>query len=287
MIHSPFSLAAVLGYLDYDALVRIGVGPLSVSPHGIGTAVGFLAGARVLRPSARRLGISDELLYSLLTRAAVGALIGARAAFVVNHLNSFDHPLEVLAIWNGGISLLGGITGGVLAALPALRRAGLDVWATMDAAAPALALGILIGRIGDLVVADHLGKPTDFVLGYRCTGADTASPCVAPLGQAVHQPALYDLASVSALLVVLLILRRRARWDGWLIALFVAWYGTGRFIEDFFRIDETHGTGLTGSQWASLAAVAVAVYLLVARRRTPTVGRWRPPATEEMTDAHP
>ncbi|MGQ0434006.1 MAG: prolipoprotein diacylglyceryl transferase [Microthrixaceae bacterium] len=268
-------LVGLWAFLDYDAVVRIGLGPLSVSPHGVGTAVGFLAGARLMRPAARRIGIDDELLYALLTRAAIGAVIGARLAYVINHLGSFDNPLEVFAIWQGGISLLGGITGGVIAALPGMRRARLNVWATMDAAAPGLALGILIGRIGDLIVADHLGKPTDFVLGYRCTGAPTASPCVAPIGAAVHQPALYDLASVTVLLAVLLVLRRHPlRFDGRLIAVFVAWYGTGRFTEDFFRIDETHGTGLTGSQWSSVAAVAVATYVLVVRRRTPNLGRW-------------
>ncbi|CAN5483938.1 prolipoprotein diacylglyceryl transferase [soil metagenome] len=284
MMPAP-SLQGLLAAIDYDAIVQIHLGPLSISPHGIGTAVGFIAGARLLRPAARRLGIHDELLYALLTRAAIGAVIGARLAYVINHLGSFDNPLDALAIWNGGISLLGGITGGVIAALPGIRRARLDVWATMDAAAPGLALGILIGRIGDLVVADHLGKSTDFVLGYRCTGAETASSCIAPIGEAVHQPALYDLASVTVLLAMLLVLRRRQRWDGWLIAVFVAWYGTGRFVEDFFRIDETHGTGLTGSQWASIVAVAIAVFMLVIRRRTPTIGRWRQtPPLDEPSD---
>lgn len=94
---------------------------------------------------------------------------------------------------------------------------------------------------------------------------------MATVGAAVHQPALYDLASVTVLLTVLLVLRRRPpSFDGRLIAVFVAWYGTGRFVEDFFRIDETHGTGLTGSQWSSVAAVAVATYVLVVRRRPRT-----------------
>ncbi len=89
-------------------------------------------------------------------------------------------------------------------ALPYLHRRGHHLWPLLDAAAPGLAIGIAIGRLGDLVVADHLGKPTDFLLGYRCTGAETASPCVAPVGQAVHQPALYDLAAVLMLLGLLL-----------------------------------------------------------------------------------
>lgn len=262
------------GYLSYDPIVTVDIGPLSISPHGVGIAVGFLAGAYLMRPRARRIGIPDTVLWALLTRAAIGAVVGARLAYVVNHLGNYDNPLEWFAIWEGGISLLGGILGGIAAALPKARTERLDLWATLDAAAPGLALGILVGRVGDLIVADHLGKPTDFALGYRCPDTDTASPCVAAVGDAVHQPALYDLVSVSALLVVLLVLRRRRRYDGFLILVFSAWYGTGRFIEDFFRIDVTHGTGLTGSQWTSVLAVTLAGFTLAFRRRTPPVGRW-------------
>ncbi|MGH9244296.1 MAG: prolipoprotein diacylglyceryl transferase [Acidimicrobiales bacterium] len=261
----------LFAFLEYEPIVRVHLGPLAISPHGVGIAVGFLAGAWLMRPSARARGFTDEQIYALLLRAILGAILGARIAYVINHLGEFDSPLEWLAVWRGGISLLGGIAGGVLAAIPVVRRAGLSVWQGLDATAPGLALGIAIGRLGDLVVADHLGKPTDFVLGYVCPAAETASPCVAPVGQAVHQPALYDLISAALLVGLLLWLRRTPRYDGFLALVFGAWYGTGRIIEDFFRIDVTHGTGLTGSQWAAVAAVVACLYALVFVRRTP----WR------------
>lgn len=173
---------------------------------------------------------------------------GARVAYVVNHLGSFDSPLEWVQIWNGGISL----------------------WPVLDGVAPGLALGITIGRLGDLVVADHLGKPTRFVLGSVCPTADTASPCAAPVGKAVHQPALYDLIAALAILALLLTIRARRRaYGGFLALLFGALYGTARLVEDFFRVDETHGTGLTGSQWAALTVAALSTWWLFTRRRTP------------------
>lgn len=253
----------MLAFISYRALVKIHLGPLAISPHGIGIAVGFVAGSRLLLPAARARGIPDTTTSELLTLAAIGAAIGARVAFVVNHLGDFDNPLQWFAVWHGGISLLGGIFGAILMALPAMRRHHIDFWQIMDAAAPGLALGILIGRVGDLVVGDHLGKPTSFVLGYRCEGHATASPCDAPIGQAVHMPALYDFIDVAILLGVLLWLRRRPRATGFLILVFGAWYGVGRIAEDFFRVDETHGLGLTGSQWAALITVIACVAKLV------------------------
>lgn len=260
----------MLGFLRYTPIVEWQLGPLSISPHGLGIAVGFLAGARFLLATTRPLGLSDQLVYRALTRAGIGAVIGARVAYVANHLGNFDSPLEWFAIWNGGISLLGGIAGGLAFGLPVVRRAGLALWPVLDGVAPGLALGIAVGRVGDLVVADHLGKPTDFALGYVCPSADTASACVAPVGQAVHQPALYDLVAATVILALLLaVRRRRVPYDGFLALVFGALYGTARLVEDFFRIDETHGTGLTGSQWTALVVLVLSAWWLLVLRRTP------------------
>lgn len=263
----------LLAFLRYDPLVRIDLGPVNISPHGLGIAIGFLLGAYFFLRWCREAGICDDTIYSLVNRAAVGSIIGARVAYVINHPGDFDNPLEIFAVWKGGISLLGGIAGAILAGVPKMRSEGLSFWKVMDMAVPCVTMGIVVGRIGDLVIADHLGKPTEFFLGYVCPSAttETGSPCLAPIGQAVHQPALYDLFSASLLLVVLLRLRRRRRFDGFLTLFFGAWYGAGRFIEDFFRIDETHGTGLTGSQWTAIVVMSLCLWALTVKRDTP----WR------------
>ena len=278
----------MLAAISYTPLVQIEIGPLAISPHGIGIAVGFLLGARVMMPAAEKRGITGDDVSTLLVRAAIGAVIGARLAYVLNHFGDYtDNPLEIVMIWKGGISLLGGFTGAIVAALPEMRRRGLSFWQVMDAAAPGMAVGVVIGRIGDLVVGDHLGKPTDFFLGYKCPPADvdTAVPCIAGPGGLVHQPALYDLVLTIMLLAILLWLRRKPRYDGFLILVFGALYGLNRFIEDWYRIDETHGLGLTGSQWTAVVAMLVCGWWLLFRRRTPGWGRWneaeeRPPSMQ-------
>ncbi len=271
-------LVAVLSVISYDPLVRIHIGPLSISPHGIGIAVGFMIGARFMLPESRKRGIPDDEVYPLFTRAAIGAIIGARVAYVVNHLGDYGSVLDVLRVWKGGISLLGGITGAVLLAVPRMRSRKLSFWKIMDAAAPGLALGITVGRIGDLIIADHLGKVTGFFLGYRCppAGVEVGSPC--DPGTIVHQTALYDQILAFVLLMVLLRLRRRPRYEGFLAMVFVAGYACNRIFEDFLREDLRH-FGLTGSQWWALTMLVLALYGLLVLRRTPRWGRWdeRPP----------
>src|SRR5437762_1852821 len=80
----------VLAEISYHPLVHVHIGPLSISPHGVGIAVGFLAGARLMLPEATRKGIRDEQVYAMLTRAAIGAIIGARLAYVVNHAGDYS-----------------------------------------------------------------------------------------------------------------------------------------------------------------------------------------------------
>src|SRR5688572_26731225 len=279
-------MSAVLAAISYDPIVHIDLGPLDLSPHGVGIALGFLLGARLMLPRARQHGIADDDVYALLTRAAVGAIVGARLAYFVNHYGEYDSVLDLFRVWEGGISLLGGFFGAILLALPEMRKRKLGFWKVMDAAAPGMALGVVIGRIGDLIVADHLGKATDFFLGYRCPppNVDTASPC---LGEVVHQTALYDLLMTSVLLAALLLLRRRPRYPGFLIAVFGVWYGVQRVIEDFLREDTRHlGDTLTGSQITAILTILVAGWHLLFVRRSPRWGHWEEPM-EESPDGMP
>jgi phosphatidylglycerol:prolipoprotein diacylglycerol transferase len=290
----------VLGVISYNPIVRIHFGPLSISPHGVFIAVGFMVGAWFMLPQSRKRGMSDDDIYPLFTRAAIGALIGARVAYVVNHIGDYvSSPQDMLFVWQGGISLLGGFFGAIIAALPRMRREGLSFWKVMDAAAPGMALGVVVGRTGDIIIADHLGKVTTFFLGYRCPpiSVATGSPC-APTdlvsrtpGAIVHQTALYDQLLAFVLLMVLLRLRRKVHFDGFLIMVFGLGYGLCRVLEDFLR-EDVRRFGLTASQWTAIATVLLCLYCIFVRRRTPRWGRWdervatvpaAPPPVEDPT----
>ena len=214
-------------------------------------------------------------MYAILTRAGIGALVGARVVYVINHWSSYDSPLEWLRVWEGGISLLGGIAGALAAAALVVRRRGLRFFPLMDLAAPWLPLGIAVGRIGDLVIADHLGEPTSVPFGFRCpdvvdVGRTVGTSC--PPGEIVHLTAAYDLVVAAVVAAVLIVLRRRQLQIGARTLVLGVLYGAGRFGFDFLRAD-TRRLGLTGSQWTALAVIVVADALLAGRRRRPDLPR--------------
>lgn len=265
---------------------------LGVSPHGIGIAVGYLAGAQLMVRRARRLGgPAEDDIWNVLFYALIGAIVGARVGYVLGHFSEVteggDDILGIFKIWEGGISLIGGITGAVLFGLPYMFRRKMGFWRTMDLAAPGLALGIVIGRVGDMLIGDHLGKPTDFALGWRCLGSGGDAPVSAQVYRealesgdppslgcydlVLHQTALYDFFSTLLLLGVLLWLGRRVRTTGFMIIVFTLWYGTMRVITDFLRVDRRY-FGLTGSQLMSLGVVLACLFLLLRFRGAPP--RW-------------
>jgi phosphatidylglycerol:prolipoprotein diacylglycerol transferase len=293
------TLAAAIEFgidpLAWEILPRIHLGPLAVSPHGIGIAAGYLIGAQLLVRRARARGGPPETdLWNALFYALLGAVVGARVGYVLGHLSEVTDagadPLGVFKVWEGGISLLGGITGGILAALPYIRRRRMGFWRSMDLAVPGMALGIVVGRIGDLVIGDHLGRPTSLPWGWRCLGEAGAPPTAAAVYRralargdppslgcfdlTLHQTAVYDFVSTLALLGILLWLGRARINRGLLTLVFAVWYGTMRVVTDFLRVDKRY-LGLTGSQILGLAVVCVSLVLLARYRGAPPQGSRR------------
>ena len=264
---------------------------LFLSPHGIGSAGGFLAGAALLlREVRRRTELDEQIVVRALTWAAVGAIIGARLDYVVSHPKEWESVGEALALWNGGLALFGGFIGGVLGALPILIKAKVHLPRMLDAAAPGLAIGVVIGRIGDLVIWDHLGDVAtgrwqaigltikegyDLAPGF---GPDPAVPlppgltCEQALadgtrffaGCTYHQPALYDFAGALLLLGLLLWMRKNVRYRaGVAILVWGTWYGLQRLTFDFTRSIDEKFYGLSGTQWLAAVLAAVSITTLV------------------------
>ena len=255
----------LLASFTYTPMQRWG----PVSPHGVGTAVGFFAGAWLMARRAEPRGIPRSEVYNAVTWGAIGAIIGARGFYVLGHLDQFDGVGDMLAVWEGGLTMFGGFIGGLVLGLGYLRRHGFAIPPALDAAAPGFAVGVIFGRIGDLIIADHLGRVTNFFLGYRIPDAEIAPgygpPTYVP-GVVVHHTALYDLAGALVLLGVLYLIERRRPATGTLFASFSIWYGLQRVFIDFTRnreLIESFFFGLSGSQWAGLGFAAGGLYALI------------------------
>jgi phosphatidylglycerol---prolipoprotein diacylglyceryl transferase len=290
----------VLASIGWPVLDRIHLwGDFAISPHGIGIAIGFLFGAWILQHEGPKRGVSVEHINTMVFWALIGTIIGARLFYVIGHFSEFNSAYDMIALWRGGLTLLGGIAGAVLINIPLMRRYGYGFFQVMDGAVIGLSFGIAFGRIGDLIIGDHLGTPTSWLLAFRYEGGNlsgftcVAETCRATLeggriltitkagatltsstgellgrGVGVHQTALYDMVSATLLFFLLFALSRRTYRPGVLTLVFGAWYGAMRVVEDFLRVDKRI-FGLTGSQWTGMiVSFACIVTLITWSRRT-------------------
>ncbi|MGH2579437.1 MAG: prolipoprotein diacylglyceryl transferase family protein [Actinomycetota bacterium] len=96
-------------------------------PHGVLIAIGFLAGSWVLSRYVRRIGVSQDALWDVVTWVIIGSLIGTRLLWVLGNWSWLSSPAEALMIWHGGMTLYGGILGGLIAGVWKARKHGLPI----------------------------------------------------------------------------------------------------------------------------------------------------------------
>ena len=235
--------------------VLLRLGPLAVSWYGVAIAAATIVGIWLAVRLARPLGIPSAELERVAIWTLAGGLVGARLLHVIDRWDLYAAaPIHVIAIWNGGLAIVGAVLGGTLAGAVAARTHGLPVRALSDAVAPAVALGQAIGRLGCLVTGDAVGRPTTgFGVTYTHPGA-----MVPELGVAYEPVFLYEMGWDLAVFGALLVLRGRLR-DGRLFALYLGLYAAGKFAITSLRTERLWVGDLQQAQLLAVVALAVAV----------------------------
>ena len=268
----------VFAGIPYETFPQFDLGPLTIRSFGTLVGIGVLLGAWVAARDLERWGVEREDTYRLATRMVVVGIIGSRLSWVLSHLDQIDDPIDVIAVWEGGIQFSGGFIAAILVGLPTFRRLAPALrWRTLDGYAYGLTIGLAIGRIGCYSVGEHFGRTTEFFLGTTYEGGSTQEDFIGdqPLveGMTFHNTSLYELIHLLVLFGLMSWLRHRAhRRDevlapGTIMGLFVLWYGIGRFATDFVRVNDNTVLGLTGAQWMTVVLMPVGLWVLLRLRR--------------------
>jgi len=228
------------------------MGPLLVTTNGAAVhsafvALGVLVAGLVFAAQARRAGPYDERLLVVVAGTLVGGAVGMRAAGLVRYVDDVGSSGLADAWRYGAKSILGGLAGAYLGAIVGKRLAGYDR-STGDLFAPAVALGMAVGRFG-CFFTEPLGRASALPWAVR----------------GLHPSFLYEIAFHLLAFVVLLRLRDRVATPGALLTLYLAAYAGFRFVVEFTRANEVLGLGLTGSQWFVLLACP---FVVIKLRRT-------------------
>jgi len=158
----------MLTYPQFDPVI-VRIGPLAIRWYGLMYLFGFVAAWFLIRFLARKrqLALTDERLSDLLFHGVLGVILGGRIGYVLfyNFAYFVRHPLEIFAVWQGGMSFHGGLIGVSLACIWFCRRNGLPLLLTGDVIVNSATIGLGLGRLGNFINGELWGRVTDVPWG--------------------------------------------------------------------------------------------------------------------------
>lgn len=268
------SMSTAAGAIRYTDLglhpVALQLGPLAIRWYSLAYLAGILVGwwylLKLLRqpgaPMARRH--ADDLVFY----ATLGVIIGGRLGYVLFYRPEyyFADPVQIVRMWDGGMSFHGGVIGTSLAILYLARRNRLNWLRIHDYVACCVPFGLFFGRLANFVNGELWGRETDLPWGI-------VFPDGGPLPR--HPSQLYEAALEGALLFLVLAFlfwRTKARYEpGKLTGAFLLVYGTSRFLVEMVRQPdaglENLSWGLSMGQTLSLPMILGGLYLIATAKK--------------------
>ncbi|MDP3895548.1 MAG: prolipoprotein diacylglyceryl transferase [Mesorhizobium sp.] len=272
---------AALPFPEIDPVI-VQIGPLAIHWYGLGYVVGILFGwwysKRLV--STPYLWANDtppmkpEDLDDFLVWAAVGVVAGGRIGYILFYdlARYIENPLDILAVWQGGMSFHGGMLGTILAMVLFARNRGIPAWSLLDVVAAGVPVGLGLVRVANFINSELWGRPTDVAWGF-----------VFPNGgpEPRHPSQLYEaLLEGVVLFLVLMLLTwgpKKLKQPKFIGGAFICGYGLSRIAVEFFRVPDAQlgylaGGWLTMGMVLSLPMVAAGIWAMATAKpvATPT-----------------
>lgn len=251
--------------------IAIAIGPIAVRWYGLMYLIAFvqfwlLARHRIATQHGPRWSMPE--IDDLLFRGVLGVVIGGRLGQVLFYEPGYylANPLDILAVWKGGMSFHGGLLGVLFMLGWHGRKTGKSFLEVGDFVAPLVPLGLCAGRIGNFINGELWGRPADPSLPWAMV-----FPWVDALPR--HPSQIYQALGEGLLLFVLVwMLSGKKRPVGWVSGLFMAGYGVARFVAEYFRSPDDgvfgQSTVVSMGQWLSLPMVIVGIFLMLRARHS-------------------
>lgn len=242
--------------------IALRLGPLSIRWYALCIITGLVLAVYLATKEAPRKGIKSDHTLDFILLAFPIAIIGARIYYVLFSWQDYkDNPLEIFAIWNGGIAIYGGLIAGLLVLVYYTRYHFLNTWDFLDIAVPSVMIAQAIGRWGNFFNQEAYGAKVAH-LNYL---PDVIQKQMYIDGSYRVPTFLYESAWNLVGFVLICVLRRKPRFlrQGEITFFYLIWYGIGRFVIEGMRTDSLMLAGLRVSQWLSALLIFIGLALLI------------------------
>ncbi len=257
---------------------QISVFGFSIAYYGIIIGIGMLTGIWVAQNDAKRRGQDPDIYLDFALYGIIFAIIGARLYYVIFEWDMYkDNLLQIFNLRAGGLAIYGGVIGAVLTLIVFTRKRKVSFFSMADSGVLGLITGQIIGRWGNFFNCEAFGGYTDSLLAMRIKrslvnenmlNGDVLNHLIVENGMEyiqVHPTFLYESLWNLGLLMFMLWYRKRKKFDGEMLWIYLVGYGLGRFWIEGLRTDQLilFGTGIAVSQGLSLILVLASVGVLI------------------------
>lgn len=259
----------------------ISIGGFEIAFYGIIIGIGMLAGLYMAQKDARRRGQDPELYLDFALYAIIFSIIGARLYYVIFDWELYkDNPIEIFNLRGGGLAIYGGIIGAVLTLMVFTKVRKVSFFSMADTGCIGLITGQIIGRWGNFFNCEAFGGYTDSLLAMRLKmslvnpsmiSQELLDHRIVENGVEyiqVHPTFLYESVWNLGVLAFLLWYRKRKKFDGEILWMYLLGYGLGRAWIEGLRTDQLlfFGTEIPVSQALSMVLVAAASAVIIWKR---------------------
>ncbi len=251
------------------------LGPITLHSYGLLLALAFLSATALLARLAAREQVPASRSWDLAFVVILSSLLGAKLLMVLTNFSYYvSQPSRFVSLefWQAGGAYFGGLIGAILGSYWYISRSSdLEFPVMADAAAPAIALGQTIGRLGCFGAGCDYGKPTSLPWGVTFTSEYASQNVGVPLNVTLHPTQLYESVGALLLFFLLLWIHGHRRFAGQVFAVYLMGYGLLRFANEFFRGDRGRGLLFDGQvsvhQLIAVGLILAALLVLYSARK--------------------
>lgn len=283
--------------------VFLELGPLEIRYYGLMYLTAFLVGIFLGKKQCEKYGISKVQIEDYAYIAMLSGVLGGRLYYVLLNADYyFRYPLEILAVWNGGMAIHGGILGGIIGTIIYTKIKKINIWKIADIAAAPFIMGQAIGRIGNFTNGDAHGVPTvtpinvmlnnkfltwwnEYKNGLHTDAKELVPwglefPLGSPAGNqfpntSVHPTMLYEMIlNFIAFLSIWFFFRKKNLPTGYLFMIYLIEYAVIRSIVTIFRADDLMLLGMRAPHLASLVMIVGAIFFMYKLRDNTKSNEW-------------
>lgn len=250
--------------------VAVSIGNVDIYWYGIFVCLGMLFGFLMGYYRMRKLGITPDNMVDIALVCLPSAIIGARLYYVIAEIEHYRTFMDVIAIWEGGLAIYGGVIAGALSFILVCKFKKWNILKMCDCASPGLILGQILGRWGNFFNAEAYGVADSYdFLGkkFDITSFSEKNPLRMTIdGTLVHPTFLYEMLWNLAGFALMNVFFKKKAFDGEVLLWYLTWYGLGRCVIEGLRGDSLYAGSIRVSQLLALICFVAGLSAIIVLR---------------------